>query len=131
MSDLIAALRIGNEVLVCIDFDKPVWQNTSNPNLNGIPALDHFAVDGLLAALSDEALHDLGVSQRFNSFLIDSDSLESARRQLYLNQDLKIEYIHFDDGEKYLHEDLARFSNPIAVTKLSEQNFREFVKPKF
>lgn len=131
MSDLIGALRIKNDLLVCIDFDKPLWQNVSNSDLKGIPSLDHFAVDGLLAALSTVTLEDLGVNKRFTNFSSESNSLASARENLYTNKELQIEYIHFDDGDKYLHEDLAKFNNPILVTKLSESEFREYVKPRF
>ncbi len=46
MSEVVGALKIENQVLVFIDFSKPVWVNSSDSSRGEIPSLEHF--DGLV-----------------------------------------------------------------------------------
>ena len=56
MSDVIAGVRVNGEMLVYIDFDKPVWQNANFVGLSSTPSLEHFMVDGILGSASQAIL---------------------------------------------------------------------------
>ncbi len=126
MSDLMAVIEVSGEKLICIDYDRPVWHAKNNFEIRATPNLNHFIVDGILAALSMEALKKFGITERFNSEDFESEQpsseLKLAREILYNADDLKINYFHDHDGDKQIHEDLARFKKPLgSVVQVSSE----------
>lgn len=133
MSDLIAVITVCGEKMVCIDYDRPVWQSPSNVALRAVPNLNHFVVDGILACLSGDTLKKYGITQRFNSNEFQMDpppyELKLAREILYLADDLEINYFHESSGDVQIHEDLGRFKMPISnVEKVSTQQLIDLSK---
>ena len=133
MSDLIAVVTARGEKMICIDYDRPVWQATANIALRGTPNLNHFVVDGLLACLSSESLKVYGITSRFNSEEFEREEppyeLSLARKLLYDADDLKINYFHDFDGDIQIHEDLARFKMPVnKVEKVSTEQLTTLSK---
>ena len=133
MSDLMAVINVCDEKLVCVDYDRPVWHSKADKNLQVIPNLDYFVVDGILGTLSSKVLYKYGIDKRFDSsdFAHNNMSAEliSARQKLYQGKDLNIEYFHDFEGDIQIHRDLARFRMPLGrVVKLSTQDLIEFSK---
>ena len=54
MSDVMAVITVCGEKLVCVDYDRPVWQSKVDKNLRATPNLDYFVVDGILAVSVEE-----------------------------------------------------------------------------
>lgn len=128
MSEVVDAIVVNGEILVCVDFDRPIWQNIKFKELKCLPNYNHFVVDGILGALSPEGLKKIRIENRFNNFDNPTKELESARLSTYGNLDLALNYIHYDSGERIIHEDLAKFAATIEVTQLSQLDFERFVK---
>ena len=133
MSDVMAVITVCGEKLVCVDYDRPVWQSKVDKNLRATPNLDYFVVDGILATLSSEKLSSFGIDKRFDSGDFEQETsaadLSAARQILYQAKYLNIEYFHDLDGDIQIHKDLARFRMPLGRTvKLSTQNLIELSK---
>lgn len=133
MSDLIAVVKVCDEKIICIDFDKPVWISKVNDNLKGTPSLDHFMVDGILATISTELLNKFKITKRFNSedfeMLTPSVELKNARDILYDSNQLNIEYFYDHEGDIQIKEDLKRFKNAeIKSIRLSTQDLNNASK---
>jgi len=113
MSDLMAILKVCGEKMICIDYDRPVWQASENFALRATPNLDHFVVDGILACLSGEALNRFGITARFNSLDFEKElpsyELKVAREIIYHAENLDLHYFHDAGGDIQIHQDLARF----------------------
>ena len=127
MSDVMAVITVCNEKLVCIDYDRPVWQSKVDKDLRATPNLSHFVVDGILATLNILTLNQYEIINRFNSDdfqqTIPSNELLSARQNLYLAKGLNIEYFNDLEGDVQIHQDLARFKMPLGrIVKLSTQD---------
>jgi len=126
MSDLMAVIEVSGEKLICIDYDRPVWHAKNNFEIRATPNLNHFVVDGILAALSMEALKKFGITERFNSEDFESEQpsseLKLAREILYKADGLNIDYFHDHGGDIQIHEDLARFKMPLgSVVKVTSK----------
>ena len=128
MSEIVDAVNVNGELLICIDFDRPIWQNVNQKKLSCLPSHDHFVVDGILGALSSEGLQKLNVMERYSNFYNPTESLRTARASIYSNPHIQLKYIHYSAGEKLVHEDLAKFVATIEVTQLSASDFENFVK---
>ena len=127
MSDVMAVITVCGEKLVCVDYDRPVWQSKVDKNLRATPNLDYFVVDGILATLNISTLNQYKIFNRFNSDdfeqSIPSNELISARQNLYLAKGLNIDYFHDLKGDVQIHKDLARFKMPLGrIVKLSTQD---------
>ena len=127
MSDVIGGLRINGEILVAIDFDRPIWQNNQNRKLSGTPTLKHFTVDGILLALSPEKLRSIGIEKRPDSVLIDSPELGLLRNQIYTSTNLNIEYFDIEHRENEISADLGNFKGKIVKHTISENEFFEII----
>ncbi len=128
-----AVIEVSGEKLICIDYDRPVWHAKNNFEIRATPNLNHFIVDGILAALSMKALKKFGITERFNSEDFESEQpsseLKLAREILYNADDLKINYFHDHDGDKQIHEDLARFKKPLgSVVQVSSEELSNLTK---
>ena len=121
-----AVIEVSGEKLICIDYDRPVWHAKNNFEIRATPNLNHFVVDGILAALSMEALKKFGITERFNSEDFESEQpsseLKLAREILYKADGLNIDYFHDHGGDIQIHEDLARFKMPLgSVVKVTSK----------
>ena len=67
MSDVMAVITVCGEKLVCVDYDRPVWQSKVDKNLRATPNLGYFVVDGILATLNISTLNQYKIFKRFNS----------------------------------------------------------------
>ena len=131
MSDVIAAVRVNGELLVYIDFDRPVWQNAGARELACTPSLEHFMVDGILGSTTLEMLAKYGLTKNFNEedFWGGGVDVERARQAIYKATDLDIEYLYFDDRDPLIDSDLLKFSSEARFQKLGAEAFFELVKP--
>ena len=131
MSDVIAAVKVNGELLVYIDFDKPVWQNSGDPKLSSTPSLEHFLVDGILGSCSSELLSTLGIAKNFSmeEFLGNGSDVEAARKSVYESSSLNLEYFYYDNRDSLIDGDALKFSASITTTKLEEDAFYALVKP--
>jgi hypothetical protein len=131
MSDVIAAVRVNGELLVYIDFDRPVWQNANFKELVSTPSLENFLVDGILGSASAAVLGRYGVSRNFSEseFWDGGEEVLKARQAIYLATDLELEYIYHDDRDPLIDGDLLKFASQVRIQKVSAQAFAALVKP--
>ncbi len=131
MSDVIAAVRVNGELLVYIDFDKPVWQNASFKELASTPSLENFLVDGILGSASAAILSKYGIAKNFSEddFWGSSDAVQAARQAIYAAADLELEYNYCDDRDPLIDSDLLKFASKARVQKLGAEAFYDLVKP--
>ena len=131
MSDVIAAVRVNGELLVYIDYDRPVWQNAGDARLASTPSLDHFLVDGILGSASHAILSKYGISKHFSEadFFSSAEEVSTARQSLYSATDLDLEYIYYDSRDPLIDGDLMKFSSAAKVHKVDEESFYALLKP--
>ena len=131
MSDVIAAVRVNGELLVYIDFDKPVWQNASFKELATTPSLENFLVDGILGSASAAILSKYGIAKNFSEddFWGSSDAVQAARQAIYAAADLELEYNYYDDRDPLIDSDLLKFASEARVQKIGAEAFYDLVKP--
>ena len=131
MSDVIAAVRVNGELLVYIDFDKPVWQNASFKELASTPSLENFLVDGILGSASSAILSKYGIAKNLSEddFWGSSDAVQAARQAIYAAANLELEYIYYDDRDPLIDSDLLKFASEAHVQKLGAEAFYDLVKP--
>ena len=131
MSDVIAAVRVNGELLVYIDYDKPVWQNAGTKSLASTPSLTNFLVDGILGSISLEGLKKYGISRNFTEedFWSQSPEIKAARQAIYDAIDLEIEYFYYDDRDPLIDGDLLNFKSPAQIQKMGAEAFFELVRP--
>ena len=131
MSDVIAAVRVNGELLVYIDFDKPVWQNATGKGLVSTPSLENFLVDGILGSTSSAVLGKYGVAKDFaeEDFWSGSDEVQKARQAIYGATDLELEYIYCDARDQLIDGDLLKFTSEASIQKVSVEDFDALVKP--
>ena len=131
MSDVVAAVRVQGELLVCIDFDKPVWQNLKFDDLKSTPSLEHFMVDGILGSVSLDILGRYAIAHHFTEadFWGSDSAVEVARKAIYDATNLELEYIYFDVKDSLIVDDLTNFSSRVEFTKVDEDAFYEIIKP--
>ena len=128
MSDVIGALKINDDLIVAVDFDRPVWQNHYDRKLSGTPSIEHFAVDGILISLSNRLLNQLGINERLNDFLIESPELDAARSRIYKNSELIIEYLDIERRPNEISRDLEKFAGVVLKTEISEEQLSSIFK---
>jgi hypothetical protein len=131
MSDVIAAVRVNGELLVYIDFDRPVWQNATFKELASTPSLENFLVDGILGSASQAILSKYGISKNFSEddFWGASDEVQKAREAIYTATDLDLEYNYYDDRDPLIDGDLLKFASQARIQKLGAEAFYDLVKP--
>ena len=131
MSEVIAAVRVNGELLVYIDFDRPVWQNATVKDLASTPSLENFLVDGILGSASAAVLSKYGVTKNFaeEDFWSGSDEVQKARQAIYGATDLELEYIFCDARDPLIDSDLLKFASEAKIQKLDTETFYELVKP--
>ena len=131
MSDVIAGVRVNGEMLVYIDYDKPVWQNAHFKSLSSTPSLSNFMVDGILGSASSELLSKYGISRNFTEeeFWGSSKEVTAAREAIYSATDLVIEYVHYDEPDPLVTGDLSKFASKFGFNKVDEQTFYTLIKP--
>jgi len=131
MSEVIAAVRVNDELLVYIDFDRPVWQNATVKDLASTPSLENFLVDGILGSASASVLSKYGVTRNFaeEDFWSGSDEVQKARQAIYGATDLELECIYCDAQDQLIDRDLLKFAAEASMQKLSVEDFDALVKP--
>jgi hypothetical protein len=131
MSDVIAGVRVNGEMLVYIDYDKPVCQNAHFEALNSTPSIEHFMVDGVLGSASLGLLSRYGVTRNFSEeeFWGNDAVVDEARKAIYAATDLELEYIHFDEKDPLIVGDLSKFASGVQYKKVDEKTFYELIKP--
>ena len=131
MSEVIAAVRVNGELLVCIDFDRPVWQNANFKELVATPSIENFLVDGILGSASAAVLGRYGVSRNFSEseFWGGGEEVLKARQAIYLATELELEYNFPDDRDPLIDSDLLKFASEARIQKLSAEAFDALVKP--
>ena len=131
MSEVIAAVRVNGELLVYIDFDRPVWQNATVKDLASTPSLENFLVDGILGSASSAVLGKYGVIKNFaeEDFWSGSDEVQMARQAIYGATDIELEYIYCDARDQLIDRDLLKFAAEASMQKLSVEDFDALVKP--
>lgn len=134
MSDVIAGIILNKEILIFIDYDRPVWRNVNPPNNKCIPTLEHFVADGILGSAGKENLESLGLSTKYISgdfsAIASSADLEAARNKIYGHAAIPIEYFHPNNGDLHIERDLAKFSSKVIVTQVSESEFTRIIGPR-
>ena len=130
MSDVIAGVRVNGEVLVYIDYDKPVWQNARFKELKSTPSLSNFMVDGILGSASSEILSKYGITKNYaeEDFWGSSDELTNAREAIYGAADLDISYVHYDEPDPLVIGDLMKFASSFDFEKVDEETFYRLIK---
>lgn len=130
MSDVIAGVRVNGEMLVYIDYDKPVWQNAKFNELKSTPSLSNFMVDGILGSASSEILSQYGISKNYaeEDFWDSSDEVTKAREAIYGAADLDISYIHYDAPDPLVIGDLMKFASSFDFEKVDEETFYRLIK---
>lgn len=133
MSDVIAGVRVNGEMLVYIDYDKPVWQNAHFEGLKSTPSLKHFMVDGILGSASMELLSKYGITQRFTEedFWSIKNIARDAREAIYSATDLDITYVHFQEPDNLIINDLTGFASKFDLEQVDEKTFYELIKPQY
>lgn len=133
MSDVIAGVRVNGEMLVYIDYDKPVWQNANYEGLNSTPSLKHFMVDGILGSASMELLSKYGITQRYSEedFWSLKNVAKDAREAIYSATDLVITFYHYDELDPLIIGDLTKFDSKFVLEKVDEKTFYELIKPQY
>lgn len=131
MSEVIAAVRVNGELLVYIDFDRPVWQNATVKDLASTPSLENFLVDGILGSASSAVLGKYGVTKNFaeEDFWSGNDEVQKARQAIYEATDLELEYIYYDARDQLIDCDLLKFAAEASLEKLSVEDFDALVNP--
>jgi hypothetical protein len=131
MSDVIAAVRVNGELMVYIDFDRPVWQNAIFKDLASTPSLENFLVDGILGSASQAILGKYGIPKNFSEddFWGASDEVQKARQAIYAATDLDLEYIYYDDRDPLIDGDLLNFASEVRIQNLGAEAFYDLVKP--
>lgn len=131
MSDVIAGVRVNGEMLVYIDYDKPVWQNANFEGLKSSPSLEHFMVDGILGSASIGLLSRYGVTKNFSekAFWGTDSAVNVARKAIYSATDLRLEYIYFEETDPLIVGDLLKFASGVEYKKVDEKAFYELIKP--
>jgi len=132
MSDVIAGVRVNGEMLVYIDYDKPVWQNANFTQLVSTPSLSNFMVDGILGSASAAVLAKYGISRNFSEeeFWGTGAEVKAAREAIYSATDLELEYVHFDHPDPLITADLSKFASPYTFNKVDEETFYALIKAK-
>jgi hypothetical protein len=132
MSDVIAGVRVNGEMLVYIDYDKPVWQNSKFKGLTSTPSLSNFMVDGILGSASSAVLSKYGISKNYveEDFWASGDEVAAARAAIYSASDLDISYIHYDEPDPLVIGDLSKFASIFKLEKVDEPTFYELIKPQ-
>jgi hypothetical protein len=132
MSQVVAIAKVSDEILVYIDFDRPVWQNKLFKELNCIPSLDNFMCDGILGSLSSKNLSRAGIQVRFSQedFAENPSSreLQMARGIIYESSEILIELFHEGQIDSFLAKDLSRFSGKIVINKINYEDFANLLK---
>ena len=130
MSDVIAGVRVNGEMLVYIDYDKPVWQNANFKNLSSTPSLSNFMVDGILGSASTAVLSKYGITRNYSEeeFWGASEDVQQAREAIYKAADLEIEYVHFDEPDPLILADLSKFVSKCGFKKVNEETFYQLIK---
>ena len=133
MSDVIAGVRVNGEMLVYIDYDKPVWQNAHFEGLNSTPSLEHFMVDGILGSASQALLSKYGIAKNYSEkdFWSDSAEIQRAREAIYQATDLEITYIHYDEPDPLIIGDLTKLASKFEFEKVDEETFYRLIKPQY
>jgi hypothetical protein len=133
MSDVIAGVRVNGEMLVYIDYDKPVWQNANFEGLSSTPSLEHFMVDGILGSASLALLSKYGISKNYveKDFWADSAAIQQARELIYQATDLEIAYVHYDEPDSLIIGDLTNFVSKFVFEKVDEETFYQLIKPQY
>ena len=131
MSDVIAAVRVNGELLVYIDYDRPVWQNAGVKALASTPSLTNFMVDGILGSVSLDGLKKFGILRNFTEedFWSERAEIKAARQVIYDATDLAIEYLYYDERDPLIDGDLLNFKSQARIQKLGAEAFFELVKP--
>ena len=131
MSDVIAAVRVSGELLVYIDFDRPVWLNANVKGLASTPSLENFLVDGILGSASSAILSKYGVTRNFSEdeFWDENDEVQKARKAIYSAPDLELEYFYCDGRDSLIDKDLLKFISQAELHELDSDAFDELVKP--
>lgn len=133
MSDVIAGVRVNGEMLVYIDYDKPVWQNANFEGLNSTPSLEHFMVDGILGSASQAILSKYGIAKNYSEkdFWSDSAEIQLARQAIYKATDLEITYVLYDEPDSLIIGDLTNFASKCEFEKVAEKTFYQLIKPMY
>lgn len=133
MSEVIAGVRVNGEMLVYIDFDKPVWQNANFEGLKSTPSLDHFMVDGILGSASLALLSKHAIVKNYGEkdFWSESAEIQLAREVIYKATDLEITYIFYDEPDPLIIGDLTNFASKCAFEKVDERTFYQLIKPQY
>ncbi|CAB4833767.1 unannotated protein [freshwater metagenome] len=132
MSEAIAAIKIAGDIIVYIDFDRPLWQNVIEQGRKAIPSLDHFLVDGILGACASVTLAELGIVESFGTsdFEENSAAVKNARRRIYERSDFSLEYVHTGAGDIHIARDLVNFKVVPLVTQVNKEIFLNLISPR-
>ena len=132
MSQVVAIAKVSGEILVYIDFDRPVWQNKLIKELSCVPSLDNFMCDGILGALSSKNLSRAGIQTRFSQedFTENPSSreLQMARGIIHESSAIIIELFHEGQIDSFLAKDLSRFTGKVSINKISPEDFANLLK---
>jgi len=132
MSQVVAIAKVSDEILVYIDFDRPVWQNKIIKELSCIPSLDNFMCDGILGSLSSKNLSRVGIQARFSQedFAENPSSreLQMARGIIYESSEILIALYHEGQIDSFLAKDLSRFTGKVALHKINHEEFVNLLK---
>lgn len=134
MSDVIAGVRVNGEMLVCIDYDKPVWQNANYEGLTSTPSLKYFMADGILGSASMELLSKYGITKRYTEedFWSIKNVARDVRKVICDATDLDITYFFYDDEPNYLIiGNLMLFETKYVLKKVDEKTFYQLIKPQY
>lgn len=133
MSEVIAGIRVNGEMLVYVDYDKPVWLNANFEGLNSTPSLEHFMVDGILGSASQALLAKYGIAKNYSEkeFWSDSAEIHLAREAIYRATDLDITYILCDEPDPLIIGDLTNFASKCAFEKVDERTFYQLIKSQY
>ena len=132
MSEVICAIKVEGELIINIDFDRPVWRSRGEEALAIVPHPDHFVVDAILGTASQSTLTKIGVSRHFTSDEFESGSpeLDAARSIVYAATGYSLQYLNPFGKEQWIDEDFERFQNKPEIIKIDEASFNQLVGPR-
>lgn len=133
MSEAIAAIKIEHDIIVYIDYDRPLWQNIFVKGRKAIPSLDHFLADGILGACARATVAEFGIVETFGTsdFEQNSAAVNIARSCIYERSEYSLEYIHTGGGDIHIERDLAKLKVVPLVTQVNEETFLKLISPRW
>jgi hypothetical protein len=129
MSDFVSVINIGDRILHCVDYDRPVWLPAGDMSQAIVPSRGHFVADALIAFASE--LLDLDTFS-WNRYRLDNkqfpddgdspESLAAARAVVYAAEQPGLLHVALEPIDRLTAEDLARLSMRVTLAEVTRDS---------